>query len=346
MSVSENPVMREAYFIQKASSGDGTDFINVTNFIGGELPKPAPLVTIAVESRKETVGFLVNVLTKKKRSEAGSQVVMPKQPLAALARRAQTVSVNPGEIVMELRSNAGFGAKDVTTTWVGELYINSEGVASILSKDTPFETFEHPIYGLNFQVYFKSPVAPRVIGVSFTGFQGRGGDLTSPDRVGAKILFQLVQLSDFRLLAGFEAVAVPAPPSRPLILPFGSKPDEKVSIDIPVDLYREDKTELASGYVNAEVDLSIANPATGRFVIHYTPSSTIEEHFPLYKDVLDLLIMGRISGAIGAEGIKQIALDIVLGSVTTETSMLLRDALSPLRAGLGCSPSEYFLVSA
>jgi hypothetical protein len=357
MSATSNPIVKESYYILKTTTGGGVTTTNITNYLGGILPRELkPSGTIAMEVRKASVAFAFNLLTKNRRkivSEA--PVTMPSRILNALARRTLEFNPQNNEIVLEMRHHGPDTDKKPPRVWHATLDVDSDGVARIIENPTPedtFETFEHPKEGLEFQLYFYSQPAQRPIAVSFTGYQGKGGDLTSPDRVAAKILFQMLQLGDFLILAGFSAMKVPPPPLRRVSLPFGTRPEEKVAVLLPVALYDTPASPdlppsfLASGTLGVELDVGIANPGSSRFVLHYTPDSDLAPFFDDFRDYIDSVVMGLISNALSQEEIQNINLSIVLGSITVGTVETLRELFKPLTAGISFTHGAYILANA
>jgi hypothetical protein len=218
-----------------------------------------------------------------------------------------------------------------------QLRRDENGVATI--EDPDEVVLELPKAAVRLSVYFRSPSVPRVLAIGFIGHLGRPGNTESVARLAGLVLNSLSHLTEFRLLANIETVALGASPAKPVVARVRSK-DERAQFMVRGYFFDESSAPLGQGDVQVEVDLEHANPTSGRLLCAYTPEVHIAEVFESYRSVFDAGVGQALRAILGDDGIEQITFDIVLGGVDLGAIEQLREVGGAI-GGIDCTPTQF-----
>jgi hypothetical protein len=329
---------KEAYFVSVQTSDDAIGYFNVTEHLGKPMPFTKPKATCAMRVTEQAITFSLLLLTKRTATTiAESPLAMPRGPLAKLERRiGQLEEFAADEVLVE------FGADEDGKPTVYRLKISrDENNVAVLDMpgDAADVEFELPKAAVNLTLFLKMPATGRVIGVSFIGHLGKPEDMSTLRRAVSMALFNLSQLTEFRILSGIETVTVPSAPGSTGVRRAVSKPRERARLDVPVRLFTAQVQPVGEGVVSVEVDLENANPNSGRLLFHYTPSKDLEAAWETYRAVFDNSVAGKVAEILGPDDLMAITYDIVLGDVNASVVGRLNDALRHLH-GLDLTPTQ------
>lgn len=334
----KNSRAKESFFVRVPDPNGGVPtFFNATAYIGKVMPYQKPQATCAMRVDGNVVAFSLLHLTKRSMATVVTQEIsMPRSPLARLTRRAQSLELAAGEIVVEM--------DDVF--YKLRCKVDDNGTASLEMAEGPDGsrddvTFNLPLTSAKISVYLRSPKVDRTIAIGFIGHLGKPNTPELVSRATAMVLNSVSGLVEFRLLSGVETCKVPAAPTKWSTRPPVRKAEDRVAFELAVQLFAMDSSAPAgevspenlvpvgSGSAVIEVDLENANPTTGRLLYHITPSEEIAEQFGSYRDVIDGAITTVLKQRLGEE-LTQITFEVVLGEVDSGTLGRLRDALDGL----------------
>jgi hypothetical protein len=214
---------------------------------------------------------------------------------------------------------------------------DQNGVATI--EDENDTTLELPRGAARVSVYLKSPTVGRVLAIGFIGHLGKPGNMETVARMAGLVLNSLSHLTEFRLLAGIETVALGASPARQAAVRVRQK-DERAVFEVKGYFFSADAQPVAHGGVVVEVDLEHANPTSGRLLCNYTPDKALEGCFDAYRGIFDSGVQQALRALLGESLIESITFDIVLGSVDGPAIEALRDAGNQI-GGIDCSPTQF-----
>jgi hypothetical protein len=324
---------KEALFVQVPSPDGTVEFHDATSHIGKSMPFKNPKATCGMRVHDEVVAFSLLHLTKKTAtSMAEKELLIPRGPLTRVEKRAEELAAEIGDDELIIESDAG--------TQRCRIVREANGIAELepIGEDVNFEL---PREAVKISMYTKNPTLGRLVAVGFIGHPGRPGSPETLRRVASMALFSLTQLSAFRVITGMVSVVVPAAP-RAVIAVATRKTEDKVQLDMPVWLFEDSNppTLVKQGQVFIEIDLDLANPATGKLLYHFTPNAEIAEIFETYRPILDSTVTEVLRGKLDDSEINTIAIEIVLGEVGSGTVGRLREALEGLANGLDLTPRQ------
>lgn len=323
---------KEALFVQVPSPDGTVEFHDATSHIGRAMPFKNPKATCGMRVNDDVVSFSLLHLTKKTATAmAEKELLIPRGPLTRVEKRAEELAaeLQADEIIIE--TDAGVQRCRISR--------EANGIAE-LEPITDDINFELPREAVKLSLYTKNPTLGRLVAVGFIGHPGRPGSPETLRRIASMALFSLTQLSAFRVITGMISVVVPPAP-RALAIQT-RKVEEKVQLDMPIWLFEEGNPPalLKSGNVFIEIDLDLANPATGKLLYHFTPGQDIAEVFEPYRAVLDSTVTEVLRTKLDDSEINSIAIEIVLGEVGSGTIGRLREALQGLAGGLDVTPRQ------
>ena len=331
--------IKEAYFVRVAVDGERALFCDATAYIGKPLPYAKPQATCAMRVEAGAVMFSLLHLPRKSASDfAARPVKIPRAPFTKMnatlkALGAENV-LSPGVLVVELdqgeagistyRYAASFDENNVGTLEV----IDGFGVGTDANEDP---TFDLPDRSVEMRVYLMSERVKRPIGVNFVGHIGKPRTPETVGRSAAMILNSISGLNEFRTLSGIEAMKVPAPPTK-----WGSRPtvrraEERVAIQLPLQMFTAEMAPVAAFDLGVEIDLETSNQATGRLLFHLTPRDDLAEVFASYKRIVDEALGDHLRRTLGDE-LELAVFDVVLGEVSASTVESLTAAMNQLTA--------------
>lgn len=329
---------KEAFHVRIATPDGQYSFINASSYIGKEMPYTKPLATCAMRVDGQVVAFSLLHLTKKTATTIVAQpVTMPRGPLSRLYRRASSLEIAPGEIVAEMGEEVYRLTYQVDDAGLASIDIAPGGGGGD-AKDEDV-SFQLPLRAVQMSLYIKSTKVDRVLAVGFIGHLGKPDTPETLTRAVSMILNSISGMVEFRVLSGIERAKLPAAPSKWALRPVVRKPEDRAVFELLLNLFTTERAPVASGSVVVEVDLDNANPSTGRLLYHITPSTTIEEVFGEYRNIVDGAITDVLRRQLGEE-LTQITYDVVLSEVGAGTVERLRDALSGVNE-MDLTPREY-----
>lgn len=324
---------KEALFVQVPSPDGTVEFHDATSHIGKSMPFKNPKATCGMRVHDEVVAFSLLHLTKKTAtSMAEKELLIPRGPLTRVEKRAEELAAEIGEDEIVIEADAG--------TQRCRIVREPNGIAELepIGEDVNFEL---PREAVKISMYTKNPTLGRLVAIGFIGHPGRPGSPETLRRVASMALFSLTQLSAFRVITGMVSMVVPAAP-RAVAVVQTRKTEDKVQLDMPVWLFEDSNPPalVKQGRVFIEVDLDLANPATGKLLYHFTPNDDIADIFETYRPILDSTVTEVLRGKLDDSEINTIAIEIVLGEVGSGTVGRLREALEGLSNGLDLTPRQ------
>jgi hypothetical protein len=329
--------VKESFHVRVAAPDGQFSFVNASAYIGKEMPYTKPLATCALRVEGDVVSFSLLHLTKKTAATIASQpIVMPRGPLARLQRRAQSLEIAPGEIVVELNDAIYHLIYKVDDSGLATIDV-APGGGGGEDKDEDV-TFDLPLRAVQMSLYVRSVKVDRVLAIGFIGHLGKPATPETVTRAAAMVLNSVSGMVEFRVLSSIETVKLPTAPSKWAVRPPVRKAEDRVAFELAVSLWTPDKAPVASGTAIVEVDLENANPTTGRLLYHITPSAAIEPFFGEYRATVDAAITDVLRRELGKE-LEDITYEVVLGEVDSGTLDRLREATSGL-IGLDVTPHE------
>ncbi|CNF47624.1 Uncharacterised protein [Mycobacterium tuberculosis] len=357
--------IREQFYLLRAVGDDVPLFVDATRYARKRMPYPlstkrALKATCAVRTDDEVVAFSLRDYTARQAERevehvegtvgtttvTRSTVLRPRIPRAALRDLAESARAFSGvlgdELIVELEGDLYVLALTDRRDGAGLNLVGrmaetvSGGYARTGAADTDAE-FKIPAWGIRLRVFLRSPVRRRIVAYAFSGYLARRpGELETLTRATALALNSAHDLAAFRLLTGLGRLdARPAPGH------FGAPANSSagsVSFSVPIRLATGDGTPAAQGDVVAEIDLDRLDPVTGRLLIHlhdgltWNPAVFGTVRFESYRRVLGEAIGGLIEASLGAEAVRDIAYDIMLGDVDRVAVAGLRAATAGLPA--------------
>lgn len=322
---------REALFVLTPTPDGTPAYQNVTARLGRPLRLSQPKAVVALEVYPDVLAFSYQQLTKKAAQQIkASPLVMPHKSLSFALRRAQA------NLELDGRQLLVIVDKD---TYTLNMEADNSGMVSIEGTDYAFEM---PVQGVRMTLVLRSPRTGRLMSIAFAGYaNAKPGETIGVIRAASMALFALTQLSEFRILAGFDSVHVPS--ARAQVAP---KASDRVTHTMPLRLFTDDAAPqfLGEGALQVEVDVMNANPATGKLLFHLTPEESILEAFEsaTYRRTVSDSLATEMLNRIGSDEVSNIALEIVLGSLTAGQVEMLRETLRQL-PGLDVTPTRYAL---
>lgn len=314
--------VKESFFVRVEVPGtEAGQFFNASAYIGKEMPYSKPLSTCAMRVDKGVIGFSVLQLTKNTaKTVAAKAITIPRGALKRLSEQAERLELAENEIKLEMDDSF------VTFNY----QVDENGQVTIETAPGQDEvTFELAPRGAKISVYLRSPKVERVLAISYIGFLGRPGTTETATRAAGMILNSLLPLSEFRVLTGMERVKVAAAPRSWINKPSVRKDEDRVVVEIAVNMVTSDMAPVASGPVVIEVDLENAAPMSGHLLYNLTPSEAITETFASYKDTVTAALHRALADALG-DDLGQITYEIILDEVDSRTIERLRSALDTL----------------
>jgi hypothetical protein len=369
---------KEEFYVRRLFDDDVPVFVDATRYVRQDLPYPlsakkALKATCGVRTDNEVLAFSLRNYTGKQaerevehvETTAGGRVTaqnqlrlrMPRRTLHGLNETARALSVVLGdEVITELDGDLYLltltrAGNEGTLALAGKL-TRSEGgfVRSELSEaDTEFEL---PVAGVRLRIFLRSPVRDRIIAYGFSGYLTRKpGEMETVTRATALAINSILGLATFRMLSQLDHVDVPAVPRGNAVRQ--RKPAERVTFPVPVLLFTDDGTPAARGHVAAEIDLDQVDPVTGGLQLHVTAGDRLEWNpavadavkFESYERVLTETIGAMLHSAVGADTVRDLAYDIMLGDLQAEGIARLRTATTDL-PGLAAKPHQAEVRSA
>ncbi|XRQ08755.1 hypothetical protein ACN3XK_71705 [Actinomadura welshii] len=350
-----------------SGGGDALVFADATRYARERAPFPLSAgevlkATCGVWTDDEVVAFSLRAYTARQaerevehvQDTVGGTVVtrshvlrprMPRKTLQSLREAAGELSAVLGDgiddivveldgdlYVMTLARDSGHGELSLT----GRLVRAGAGYTRSGAVDTDAE-FKLPVEGVRLRVFLRSPVRRRVVTYAFGGYLARKpGEVESVLRATALALNSVLGLAAFRLLSGLDRVAVPpAAGGAPV---RSREPAGPVPFTVPVRLLTADGAPAARGRVAGAVDLEQLDPVTGGLRIRlgegdpfeWDPAVAGPLRFETYAGALAEAVSGMIHSALGADAMREIACDIVLGDLGDVAVAGLRTAVAGL----------------
>lgn len=363
---------KEEFYVRRLFDEDVPVFVDATRYARQDIPYPlsakkALKATCGVRTDNEVVAFSLRNYTGKQaerevehvETTVGERVTtqnllrprMPRRTLIGLSETARALSVVLGdEVITELDdelyvlSLARSGAEGelaltgkLTRTESG--YVRSE----IADADTEFEL---PVTGVRLRIFLRSPVRDRIIAYGFSGYLTRKpGEMETVRRATALAINSILGLATFRMLSGLEHIEVPRAPRGPAVRQRTAA--ERVTFTFPVLLFTEDGTPAARGHVAGEIDLDGVDPVSGGLQTHlgtdhkleWNPAVAETATLADYEKILTETIGSVIHSLVGAETVRDLAYDIMLGDLGAEGIARLRGAITELPL-LAAKPSQ------
>jgi hypothetical protein len=355
--------IKEEFYLRRTVGDDAPLFVDATRYARERMPYPlsakkALKATCAVRADDEVVAFSLRDYTARQAERevervehtvgtttvTRSNVLRPRMPRTALhelAEAARAFSTVLGDdmivelegepYVLALAHRHGGTGLDLVGRLARTL---GGGYAGTGVVDTDVE-FKIPASGVRLRVFLRSPVRRRVIAYAFSGYLARRpGKLETLTRATALALNSAHDLAAFRLLSGLGRFETPPAPGHVAGWPDPSSCG--VAFPVPVRLTTGDGTPAARGDVVAEIDLDRLDPVTGGLLIHlrdeltWNPAVVGSVRFESYRQVLREAIGGLIDASLGAEAVRDIAYDIMLGDVDRVAVAGLRAATAGL----------------
>jgi len=334
--------VKEAFFVRVPTPDGQVGFFNASSFIGKEMPYSKPQATCAMRVEDDVVAFSMLHLTKKTGATIASQpIAMPRGPLSRLHRRAQSLDIAPGEIVVELGDDLYRLTCKIDDNGLATLDVAPGGGAGEDKNEDV--TYDLPLRAVQISLYMRSEKVNRILAIGFIGHLGKPATPETVTRSAAMVLNSMSGLVEFRLLSSIETVKVPTAPSKWAGRAPVRKAEDRVAFELHLNLFSADYQPVAAGTAIVEVDLENANPTTGRLLYHIAPSESLEEVFGEYRGIVDGAITDTLRKSLGEE-LVQITYEVVLGEVEAGTLDRLRGALEGF-AALDVTPREYRIHS-
>ncbi|RJL21232.1 hypothetical protein [Bailinhaonella thermotolerans] len=326
---------KEALYVRQITD-EGPVFLDVTGHVGKILPPGGRRrATCAVRTRKNsTCSFsLMHITERRAKDFFAAPLNLPGRTFSRLEARAaalmESAEMTADRLIVDFEGATYAYAVDRDPT--GEASLEPVG------EDPTFELPAGP--PSRFDMYLRSAILDRVLAVSFSGHLGKGGTPETLSRAAAKALNSLLGLWLFRELAGFAAVALPAPPTR---LPLRPAVQGQVVFPVHMALFTPELQPVAEGMVQMEVDLEqVADSLNGELLYHPAPAPEFAEIFAPYADLAVRAVAQEMRQILGGEEEeKSIALNIVLGELSQQDVDRLRTAAAGVTA-LMMSPHQY-----
>ncbi|MCP4792351.1 MAG: hypothetical protein GY882_03370 [Actinomycetia bacterium] len=336
------PQSSERFYVRVVTPEGSPQFLDATAYIGREMPFRSPQATVAMRTHDDVITFsLMHVTKRVAKNLTGNTVQLPGGALKRLRMRAREIEVNPGQVVLEIAASEESPASLHTL----DMDVAADGTVALTLADhiDGDEQIMLPSFGAaKMSVYAYSQAAKRTVAVSFIGHFGKPGSVETVVRSASKILNSIAGLDVFRALTGIEAVDVPMPP--------GNWVDQSSSLlrreagdaaaEVKFYLFSEQLEHVAAGAGTVEVNLDVANAATGQLQVGVEPGAELADAWPAFADLARKAVNEQIRLQMGAEFITEIALDIALGEVDVEIVARLREAIAAI-GGLDLTPSKY-----
>jgi hypothetical protein len=330
--------VKEAFFVRVPTPDGQVGFFNASSFIGKEMPYSKPQATCAMRVEDDVVSFSMLHLTKKTAATIVTQpIAMPRGPLARLHRRALSLDVAPGEVVVELGEDLYRLTIKIDDNGLAQLEV-APGGGGGEDKDEDV-TFDLPLRAVQMSLYMRSERVGRTLAVGFIGHLGKPATPETVTRAAAMVLNSMSGLVEFRLLSLIETVKVPAAPSKWSVRAPARKSEDRVFFELHLNLFNQSYEPVVAGEAVVEIDLENANPTTGRLLYHISPAEKLEEHFGDYRSIVDGAITDWLRKEMG-DDLVAITYDVVLGEVDAGVIGRLRDAVRDLKM-LDVTPREY-----
>lgn len=327
--------LKEAIFVQVKTADDNLIFFDETAKLGRKMPYDRPEATCAMRATAGAVVFsLLKFSNKTRASAVESRLELPRGPLDRTERRADSLGADlPADMI----------AVEVDDT-VHMLKIDRDenGVVTLETPEGDDATYELPRQRVRATIVMRSPRSSKLVAAGFQGHVGKPGATETIPRIAAIALNHFAGLPVFRLVAGVEAVNVPASPARYQAARPVLKDSDRVRQTIPVRLWTQDLQPVAAGYVEIELDLETANPLTGRLLSHLRPAAEpagFAEAFEGYRNVAAETALTLMTRHLGPNEIADLVMSIALGELGAGDIERLREALATI-PGLDLNPRE------
>lgn len=331
---------KDAYFVLVPSPDDTPEWVNATNAIGRPdgLPFKKPKMTLAMRVWPKVVGFSLLQLTKRSSKALKDQrLIMPDGPLARLQRHALANLDMPKGILRVEVDNDWYDYK-MERDDVGVVRLEPVSEDGDLDEERVFELERGSV---RLSMLFQAPDLPRLLAVSGILYLGRPGAPETVRRGAAKALNNINRLPEFHMLSQIEDVDVPALPGNAWT--EVNRVDEDVTFDLRTELFDEDFNPVGAGNVTVTVDLEHANATTGQLLYHIDTGDLDDDTFAEYKTICERALNDVMVDKLGAEHLKNITYEIILGEVDTSTADRITDATDNL-PNLQLTPSRYRTV--
>ncbi|WP_433467294.1 hypothetical protein [Spirillospora sp. CA-128828] len=369
---------KEEFYVRRLFDDDVPVFVDATKNVRQDLPYPlsakkALKATCGVRTDNEVVAFSLRNYTGKQaerevehvestvdgRVTAQNQLRlrMPRRTLHGLNETARALSVVLGdEVITELDGDLyvltlARNGNEGELTLAGKLARSEGGYVRSELSDADTE-FELPVAGVRLRIFLRSPVRERIIAYGFSGYLTRKpGEMETVTRATALALNSILGLATFRMLSQLERIDVPPVPRGNAARP--RKAADRVTFTVPALLFTEDGTPAARGHAAAEIDLDQVDPVTGGLQLHVTAGDQLEWNpavaetvqFDAYERVLTETIGAMLHSVLGADTVRDLAYDIMLGDLGPDSITRLRAATTGL-PGLAAKPSQAEVRSA
>ncbi|HEY8482401.1 MAG TPA: hypothetical protein VIL71_21455 [Spirillospora sp.] len=363
---------KEEFYVRRLFDDDVPVFVDATRYARQDIPYPlsakkALKATCGVRTDNEVVAFSLRNYTGKQaerevehvETTVGDRVTtqnllrprMPRRTLIGLAETARSLSVVLADkVITELDDdlyvlNLARRGNQGELTLAGKLTKTDNGYVQSEIDDADTE-FELPVTGVRLRIFLRSPVRDRIIAYGFSGYlTRRPGEMETVRRATALAINSILGLATFRMLSGLEQVDVPRAPRGPAIRQ--RTPAERVTFTFPVLLFTEDGTPAGRGHVAGELDLDGVDPVSGGLQVllgkdhklEWNPAVAETVKLEDYERILTETIGSVIHSVIGADAVRDLAYDIMLGDLGPEGIAKLREATGDLPL-LAAKPSQ------
>ncbi|TDC42486.1 hypothetical protein E1281_36125 [Actinomadura sp. KC345] len=362
---------KEEFYVRRLFDEDVPVFVDATRYARQDLPYPLSAkkslkATCGVRTDNEVVAFSLRNYTGKQaerevehvETTVGERVTtqnqlrtrMPRRTLHGLNETARALSaVLADEVITELDGDLyvltlARTGNEGELTLAGKLARTESGYVRSEISDADTE-FELPVAGVRLRIFLRSPVRQRIIAYGFSGYLTRKpGEMETVTRATALAINSVLGLATFRMLSGLDHVEVPRAPRGPAARPRPAA--ERVTFTVPGLLFTEDGTPAGRGEIAAEIDLDHVDPVTGGLQLHvstgdgmeWNPAVADSVRFEDYERVLSDTIGAMLHSVVGADVVRDLAYDIMLGDLGQEGIARLRAATADL-PGLVAKPS-------
>jgi hypothetical protein len=365
--------VKEEFYLRRVVD-DVPAFVDATEYAARGFPYPlgaetALTSTCAVWTDDQAVAFSLRDYTAEEAGRAVERVetriggatvtthdvlrpAIPREGLQGLHRTAGALSAVIGDDVIAELDGELFVLALVRTRGRGDLKL----VGRLLRDDDDGFTrtgavdddavLTVPSHGVRLRLFLRSPVRPRLIAYEYSGHLApEAEEKETVTRVSALALRELLGLAPFRMLSGLDHVEVQPPPGGAATR--RRDPAGRVRFDVALSLFTGDGTPAAGGHAAGEIDLDQGDPATGGLRVclkddgrlEWNPAVMGSVRFATYERLLADAVTCLIRDSLGADAVRDITYDIMLGELGQVTIAGLRAATAVL-PGLTADPAR------
>ena len=348
--------IKEEFYVRRLFDDDVPVFVDATKYARQELAYPLSAkkslkATCGVRTDDEVVAFSLRNYTGRQAEKEVENVEhrdavtgkatttnllrprMPRKTLYGLTETARTLADRLGDtLIAELD---------------GKLYTfaveRGPGGTRLEPAGTEEEaSFELPVSGVRLRVFLRSPIRDRILAYAFSGYLTRKpGEQETVLRAVSLALNSILGLATFRMLSGLDRIEVPSIGSA-----TASRPAQKVAFSVPVLLFTAEAVPAARGNLGVEISLDRIDPVTGGLQLQIADAGQLEWNpavagtasFEVFERVLTDTIAAMVHGSLGADSVRDIAYDVMLGDLGAESVAKVRTATAEL-PGVAATPT-------